>query len=445
MDGRKTAIKRSLQWRLTVLLGSAMLFTGLLAALASFLLSYDEAKEFQDDMLRQIAYMDTKSKGAFRQPDIREQHQSEISLSDPESQISINYFQGAPPGWLDGNVSPGFHTFKKNGQPTRVFLLKDAAGNTTVVIQPTETSDEIAINSALRTLLPLLLLLPVMAWLIMHIIRNGLKPVGYLAKYVDEQSADQPHQLSDREIPQEIKPFIHAINRLLERISALLGQQRRFIADAAHELRTPLTALSIQVENLQNAGSAERMMERLQPLKAGIERARKLTEQLLNLARIQAIPIDSASVDVSAMTRELIAEFFPIAESEGIDLGMEESGPLVISCSCETLRLIIKNGLENALKYTNRGGEVTLRIYSENNNGIVEIIDDGPGIPAADRERVFDPFFRQPGEESYGSGLGLAIAREAAITLGGILELLDRPGVSGLVFRYSQKCGTGCQ
>ena len=314
MDGRKTAIKRSLQWRLTVLLGSAMLFTGLLAALASFLLSYDEAKEFQDDMLRQIAYMDTKSKGAFRQPDIREQHQSEISLSDPESQISINYFKGAPPGWLDGNVSPGFHTFKKNGQPTRVFLLKDAAGNTTVVTQPTETSDEIAINSALRTLLPLLLLLPVMAWLIMHIIRNGLKPVGYLAKYVDEQSADQPHQLSDREIPQEIKPFIHAINRLLERISALLGQQRRFIADAAHELRTPLTALSIQVENLQNAGSAERMMERLQPLKAGIERARKLTEQLLNLARIQAIPIDSASVDVSAMTRELIAEFFPIAE-----------------------------------------------------------------------------------------------------------------------------------
>ncbi|MCG6939971.1 MAG: two-component sensor histidine kinase, partial [Thiohalocapsa sp.] len=334
------------------------------------------------------------------------------------------------------DLPPGFHTLLADGERLRVFKRVGPASRATVVAQPTEVRDEIGLTAARHTLAPLLLLPLLMVWMIVRIVRRELAPVRRLAAHLDAQPADRPRALGDTDVPSEIRPFVLAINRLLERVGVLMDQQRRFVADAAHELRSPLTALAVQARNLREAATLEIMRERIEPLQAGIERAHKLTEQLLSLARVQAGAVPTAPVDVAVLARELIADYLPLAESKGIDLGLDELAPVRIEAARETLRLVLKNGLENALKYTPCGGEVTVRLTADAGEVVIEILDDGPGIPASERERVFDPFYRTLGTNGEGSGLGLAIAREAAASLGGSLSLHDRmPGV-GLIFRY---------
>lgn len=426
-------MKRSIQRHLSLALGSAILLAGLVAASASFALAYQEAREFQDDMLRQIAIL---SGGSHAASSASLQHElSHDGISDPESRVTIYRFPGDnAPVWLGRNLSPGLHTINTDAGRMRVFVR--GGSQHTVVVQPTEARDEIAINSALRTLIPLLLLLPVLLWLIVRIVGSQLKPVTRLARSLDGQSAHQPGPLQSADLPQEIIPFVHAINRLLERVNNLMGQQRRFIADAAHELRSPLTALSLQSQNLMGAESLDVMRERAVPLQNGIERARQLTEQLLSLAKTQAGTNADIKINVSLMARELIAEYLPVARARHIDLGLDESAPLFLRAEPEVLRLILKNALENALKYTQQGGEVTLRLICDQEGAIIEIVDNGPGIPAAEHERVFDPFYRMPGTAGEGSGLGLAIAREAATRLNGVVSLHERD--RGLIFRYRQ-------
>lgn len=426
------------------MLGGAILVSGLVSALVSFILSYEEAKEFQDDTLRQIALLTAWSKDVPTESKELNQFHAKIALDDTESRISVIHLPDDPrPKWLVENLSPGLHTLETGGDRLRIFLQKDSSGKTLMVTQPTDIRDEIAINSALRTFAPLLLFLPIMAWLVMWIIRSELVPIKKLAGHLDAQPTDQPRPLAHEGVPDEIVPFVYAINRLLERVTNLMGQQRRFIADAAHELRSPLTALSIQVQNLKQAGSLERMNERILPLQDGIERARKLTEQLLNLARIQTATTETKIVDVSAMSRQLIAEYLPMAEAKGIDLGLDEAAPLTLLGAPENLRLILKNALENALQYAPSGGEVTVRLLCPvGDRSGFEILDNGPGIPVSEHKRVFDPFFRLPGTSGEGSGLGLAIAMEAAACQGGSVSLLNRPEGPGLIFRYLQNCST---
>jgi two-component system OmpR family sensor kinase len=216
----------------------------------------------------------------------------------------------------------------------------------------------------------------------------------------------------------------------------LLTQQRRFIADAAHELRSPLTALLLQAQNIQRSDSLEDLQSRVEPLQAGIERARQLTEQLLTLARTQADSSPDEDVDVAALARNVMAEYLPLAEAKHIDMGLEEIAKLSLTGSRLSLRLLLKNALENALKYTPEGGVVTLRLRSEMNSAVIEIVDNGPGIPAAERDRVFDAFYRMPDSVGEGNGLGLAIAREAALRLGGTVGLYGAEHGTGTIFRY---------
>lgn len=432
-------MKRSLQRHLSWVLGSAVLLAGLLAAATSFGLAYLEAKEFQDDMLRQIALL---SLGESVNASTSTSQQSGLkndAITDPESRVTIFHLPSdTAPVWLKRDLSPGLHTLNTDVEQIRVFVRDGQVR--TVVVQPTEARDELAINSALRTLIPLLLLLPLLVWLIVRIVRSQLAPISKLSTSLDEQSVRHLGPLQSNGLPQEITPFVYAINRLLERVNHLMGQQRRFIADAAHELRSPLTALSIQAQNLTHAESLDAMRERVTPLQNGIERARQLTEQLLSLARTQAGTEEDSVVNVSVMARELIAEYLPLAEARSIDLGLDEIAPLFLRAEPDALRLILKNALENSLKYTQEGGEVTLRLLSGDKEAFIEIVDNGQGIPLSERERVFDSFYRIPGVSGEGSGLGLAIAREAANRLGGTVSVHERSEVRGLVFRYRQAC-----
>jgi two-component system OmpR family sensor kinase len=430
-------VSRSIQRRLTLMLGGTILLAAVAATVLAFLLAYREAAELQDDLLRQIAVL--ADRGVLAAP----AHPAgpAPALTDPESRIGVLRLPADPrPAWLPGGLAPGFHRLSDQAEPQRVFVRAAAGGGGQVVVfQPTETRDEIALSSALFTLVPLLLLLPVIAGLIVRIVRQELAPIGRLAGQLDAQPADDPGPMADGDVPEEIRPFVQAINRLLLRVGDLLQQQRRFIADAAHEIRSPLTALSVQARNLGQAQSLEAARERLVPLAAGIERARRLTEQLLGLARLQAGAEPAVEVEVSALARQLIAEHLSLAETRGIDLGLDERATLRLPATPESLRLILRNGLENALRHAPEGGEVTLRIAADATQAVIEVIDDGPGIPAAERARVLEPFRRLDRGAGEGSGLGLSIAREAAERLGGTLELAEGPGGPGLTFRYRQR------
>jgi two-component system OmpR family sensor kinase len=434
---------RSLEKHLSRTLALVIVLAGLVAAVVSFGFAYVEAQEFQDDTLRKIAVVADANRlnGQGRTDDSVE----EISSADrdPEDRVMVMRLSSgaasASAAWLAADLQPGFHTVGSRDGGWRVFVRQAKHGARIAVAQETSVRDEMAINSALRTLAPLLVLLPLLVWLTVRIVRTELAPVRHLAQTLDEQAAERPAALPEAGMPDEIAPFVRGINRLLERVTRLMGEQRRFIADAAHELRSPLTALSLQAQNLENADTPEAMRERVAPLRAGIERARRLTEQLLSLAKNQAGTPGQEAVDVSKMARELIVEYLPLAEARTIDLGLEDAGNIILTAEHQTLRLVLKNALDNALRYTPPHGEVTLRLYADDGDAVIEVVDTGPGIPAAERERVFDPFYRIEGAGGDGSGLGLSIARDAAVRLGGTVSLHDRRDESGLVFRYRQR------
>jgi two-component system OmpR family sensor kinase len=422
-------VSRSLQRELSRALAVAILAAGAIAALISFAFAFEQAQELQDDTLRQIAILAMSSPGT---PSLG------ADAADTDSKILITSLAGAErPAWLPADLAPGFHTINGGPTPMRVYVHARGASRLAVA-QPTDVRNESAITSALITLVPLLLLLPVLAWLARRLIRSRLSGVRRLARALDEQPTDQPQPLAGEDIPEEIAPFVEAINRLLSRINKLIGSQRRFIADAAHELRTPLTALAMQANNLEQAGAEADRRARTASLKAGIERARRLTEQLLDLARLQAGSAERSMVDVSRMARELIAEYLPVGEQRRIDIGMDEEAPLSLSCDAAGLRLILNNAPDNAVRHTPAGGHVTIRLARQGDLGVIEVVDTGPGIAKAELERVFEPFYRSPGSTGEGTGLGLAISRDAAERCGGSITLEPRPDQPGMIFRYTQ-------
>lgn len=434
-------MSRSLERQLSRTLGLTIILVGMAAGAVSFMFAFQEAEEFQDDTLRRIATVsdvDELNAGGRRDAVISTLNSTEGDPEDRVLVVSLSAGAMASPSWLSTGLQPGFHTVGGPGGNWRVFVREALPGKRLAVAQATDMRDEAAMDSALRTLVPLAILLPLLVWLIARIVRKEFAPLRLLAQKLDEQPPEHPKLLPDAGLLDEIAPFVWAINRLLERVTRLMGEQRRFVADAAHELRTPLTALSLQAQNLDKAATLELMRERIVPLRAGIERARRLTEQLLSLARSQAGAPALESVNVSKVARELIAEYLALAEERDIDLGLDAAEDIVLTAEPRALSSILKNGLDNALRYTPRGGEVTLSLYTEGDGAVIEVRDSGPGIAAAERQRVFDPFYRLDGSHGEGSGLGLAIAFDAAARLGGTVSLHDRSDGPGLVFRYRQ-------
>ena len=267
-------MRRSLQWRLSLTLSAAVLLAALVAAAIAFFLGYHEATEIQDDILRQIAELaahDASAGGRIGSPAAP---RGTDDLDNAESYITIIRLpENTLPHWLAADLPAGFHTLRADGERLRVFKRAGPEGRATVVAQPTEVRDEIGLTAARHTLVPLLLLPLLMVWMILRIVRRELAPVRRFAAHLDAQPAERPRALADTGVPSEIRPFVLAINRLLERVGVLMDQQRRFVADAAHELRSPLTALAVQARNLREAATPEAMRERVEPLQAGIARA----------------------------------------------------------------------------------------------------------------------------------------------------------------------------
>jgi two-component system OmpR family sensor kinase len=235
--------------------------------------------------------------------------------------------------------------------------------------------------------------------------------------------------------PSELRPFIASINGLLERMKSMMDQQRRFIADAAHELRTPITALGLQAENLAPLDLPEPARERLAALKEGMARTKHLLEQLLALARHDGgKPGEAAELSLDELVKDLVADLLPEAERKGIDLGFGLIEPLATRGEPIMLTTMVRNLVDNAVRFTPSGGRVDIGVYREGGEAVLQIEDSGPGIFPQDIDRIFEPFFRGSRPTEDGTGLGLSIVKRIVDKLGGsiVLENISGPTLTGL-------------
>ncbi|RWG44252.1 MAG: sensor histidine kinase, partial [Mesorhizobium sp.] len=256
-------------------------------------------------------------------------------------------------------------------------------------------------------------------------LRRGLAPLMRLRDTV--RSPDRS-DLDPVEVPgaqSEIRPLIDALNAYMERVRAQMAAQRRFIANAAHQLRTPLALMSTQASYVLRESAADRREEALVALQAGSGRLARLAEQLLTLSRAE--PGSSRPradrIDLTEAAREVLETHAPKAVERNIDLGLEEAGPVPVIGDGTMLREMIVNLVDNALRYTPAGGTVTVQLAAIGREGVLTVTDTGPGIPAEEREQVFERFYRIAGAAEEGSGLGLAIVRDVVENAGGSVAL----------------------
>ena len=441
MDGGQELLAGSVQRRLSLTLALAIAAMAVVAGALSFLAAYDEARELQDDVLRRVAQLvELQRRTAAAGPldlhiqgdedDTRVIVQGLGAIARPPDHVEQG---GHLP--LPATLSDGLRTLELDGEPYRVLVRTTAGGERFAVAQDLRLRRELARYGALRTTLPFLLLVPALLLVLARLVRQLFRPITDLAQEVDARGEQDLHPIAYAPVPTEVRPFVRAINRLLGRVDKSMDAQRRFVADAAHELRSPLTAMSLQAQRLAEADMSAQARERLATLHQGIERGRGLLDQLLSLAQAQAAgDAPQMPVSVQATFRQVLEDLMPLAEARHIDLGVEGSQDAVVAVSALDLFTMVKNLVDNALRYTPEGGRVDLSLATLPGGVELRVCDTGPGIALAERERVFDPFYRVLGSGQMGSGLGLAIVQTIAARLGArvTLDFADAAAQTGL-------------
>lgn len=324
------------------------------------------------------------------------------------------------------------------GEQVRVayqFLQPVREDEPLVLVQVAETLNKrsnLASRVVTEVLFPQFAIIPLAVVLVWVGLSRGISPLNRLQERIARRRPTDLSPIEPVSVPEEARPLIVSFNDMMARLEANLQAQQRFIADAAHQMRTPLTGLRTQTEFAQGETDPEQLRRSLAHIAESAERASHLINQLLLLARAEAGSEQvyaMETVDLDLVVREVAGELFPRALAKHIDLGVEEGpGRVLVQGNGLLLREMLKNLLDNAIKYTPRGGSVTARTRVEDGIPIVEVEDNGIGIPEADRERVFERFYRvlESGED--GSGLGLPIVREIAELHGAGVELDAPPG-----------------
>lgn len=337
-----------------------------------------------------------------------------------------------PPDPFSGRVNyydEGYH-----GKPVRVVALhlplETGKSNSLVMVQVAENRaarDEFARQILLRMILPQALLIIVAGIMLWYAVGRGLAPLRALRLEIESRSHRDLSALPEEQTPQEVRPLIRALNELLERLSLALAAQQRFIADAAHQLRTPIAGLKTQTELALRQTPPGEAQATLRQLRSATEQTTRLVNQLLSLARAEppAGRIEATQrVDLRDLAREATTEWVPRAIERNVDLGFDDrSQHAAVDGDPFLLREMLNNLLDNAIRYTQSGGQVTVCVRSVESRPVLVIEDNGPGIPEAERTRVFERFYRVLGTGAEGVGLGLAIVREIAQTHGADVTL----------------------
>ncbi|OWT77629.1 MULTISPECIES: sensor histidine kinase [unclassified Achromobacter] len=298
---------------------------------------------------------------------------------------------------------------------------------TVLVAETGEKRAQLANEIIKGVIIPQFVVLPIAVLLVWFGLSRGVAPLNALQQRLRARRPDDLSPIDDRAAPTEIAPLVGAINDLLDRLSATVQTQRRFVADAAHQLKTPLAGLRTQAELALRDASADEMQASLRQLVTGSERATRLVNQLLLLAHAEnPAAVGMTPIDLAEVAREHTTQWAPQALALRTDLGFEDpDGAVPIAGNPILLGELLNNLLDNALRYTPRGGRITVRVRRQGNYAVLDVEDSGPGIPLAERERVFDRFYRVLGTQADGSGLGLAIVREIAGKHDAVVRITD--------------------
>jgi two-component system sensor histidine kinase TctE len=275
-------------------------------------------------------------------------------------------------------------------------------------------------------------------------LRRGLAPLLTLNAQVRVRNPGSLERLPDADVPSELQPLVRSINDYVQRLDARMSAHSRFIANAAHQLRTPLTVLNTQVTfGLQEPGLVEKDAA-LRAIRQGVRQSTRVVNQLLtfSVAETRHIRTPRSATDLVQIVREVLETLAVFAQSRGIDLGCDMPESLRVAGNTAMTRELVSNLVDNALRYTQAGGTVTVTLHSEAGQATLLVEDDGPGIPTEERERVFERFYRLHNDKSDGCGLGLAIVREVATAMNGTVTLSQPAQGTGLIVKVQLEIGT---
>jgi two-component system, OmpR family, sensor kinase len=433
VDGSKRKAVNSLRKQLLNWLVLLLTLAGTAGGIGAYYLARQEPDSFLDNQLRQIALFVGDNPGIDR-------WKSDPNF-DPEEEITVQIWPAAGKPiksssdnfTLEKQQNTGFANVEAGGELWRTYTLNTGA-RTVQVAQRANVRDELAANSALRTIAPILVLIP-LSWLVVGWVTSRvLRPLDGLAKQVVDRPAGKSEPLPTIGVAVEILPFITSINALLARQHELMEIRQRFISDAAHQLRTPLTALRLQVSNLAHNQSKMQRAELMADMTRGLKRMTDMTAQLLKMARADQ-KADWTKVspnDVLEIAKDVIGESLPLADSRNIDVGLSGVQAMVL-CDRADTKTMIANIVDNAIRYASPGGQVDLAVSSDGGMVKIAITDSGPGMAEADILFAFDRFARFSDANQEGSGLGLAISKSIAEQHNGSIELANKGQGGGLV------------
>ena len=339
----------------------------------------------------------------------------------------------------------GFSDAVHGGEPWRVFSLWSGTGRQLIQVgERHEVRERIVGSLAERLLQPLLIALPGLAVLIWFGVTHALTPLTTLSTQVTQRDPENLTPLEATEAPVEVAPLVENLNRLFARMRNSLDNERRFTADAAHELRTPLAALKIQAQVARTATIDSERRRALDNVIVGSDRAAHLVEQLLTLARLE--PGQSEHLcqhcDLRSVVTMTVAELAPLALHRHIELELDPGCPVSIDGNPELLRILLRNLIDNAMRYSPSGSVVRVAVTPERTQVVLSVTDQGPGLAPEEREKVWQRFYRILGSGEVGSGLGLSIVKRIAEIHGAVVSLDEGDHGQGLrvtvIFRHPE-------
>jgi two-component system OmpR family sensor kinase len=412
----------SIRRRLLLALLSALVLVGLAASGATWFAVHREANELFDRQLQQTAFT-LRDQTMLRSENGLTEIDFDFIVQVWDPRGSVVYLSNQ--SILLPQSGDGFETLAVNGQDWRVFTLSQQ-DKTIQVAAPVSLRTDRAAAMALRILIPVAATIPLFALLIWLLVGQELKPLERIARAIRSRAPSSLEPLPAEDLPEEVLPMVSELNALLGRLREAIEAQKRFTADAAHELRTPLTALQLQIQLLERAHSPEDQREAIDALRAGAKRASHLVEQLLTMARLepQAAAEPPSAVALQEIAGNVLAELEPLAEAKGVELRLGPRADAArVTGQASALHTLARNLVDNALRYTPPGGHVNIETRTEDGHAVLQVTDTGPGIPAEERARVFDRFYRLPGTGVQGSGLGLSIVKQIADSHRATIEL----------------------
>lgn len=443
---------KSIERTLLAWILGALALGAVLVALVTYLVTLEEMNEVFDNDLQNVA----RAVASYHHSAHGPRSPGEVALQDRTDEpddseiVTLTWtpagkriYASDPRVRVPFSRTEGLARPVVDGESWIVYSSVGAVG-TAQAAQRTSARQEMARESAVEVLLPLTGLVAVVGGLLLFGLRNGFRSLDLTARDIASRSARTLDAIELGGVPKEVVPIVASINGLMERLGLAFTAQRRFLADAAHELRTPMTALRLQLQLLERASDEADRRASMAALSAGIDRSQHLIEQLLQVARTEpdGEPARREAVNLAALARSVVASFSVKADHAGLDLGASASGSVVVQGDAAQLTVLLNNLVENALRYTPAGGVVDVAASIEQGRAQLRVSDTGPGIPAADRERVFDRFYRcenaqAQSRDGSGSGLGLAIVKSIADRHGAKVVLATAAGGHGLDARVT--------